>query len=150
MAPDSIPRTVQQRITEVGRISGSRLRRRRPGSAALQARHRMGPSFPEVVAGAVQLPDATSLDGELVVWDAAGRLAFERLQNRLARRGAGAARAAQEWPAHFVAFDLLRLSGTDTIGGAGPRWSPCSPPVGCRRRRPCARRPPRPTSCAIG
>ncbi|MEW2515969.1 hypothetical protein [Streptomyces sp. NPDC046870] len=27
------------------------------------------------------------MDGELVVWDAAGRLAFERLQNRLARRG---------------------------------------------------------------
>ncbi|AVH61807.1 MULTISPECIES: ATP-dependent DNA ligase [Streptomyces] len=76
----------------------------------------MGPSFPEVVAGAVQLPDATALDGELIVWDAAGRLAFERLQNRLARRGAGAARAAQEWPAHFVAFDLLRLSGTDTTG----------------------------------
>ncbi|MFD3621844.1 ATP-dependent DNA ligase [Streptomyces sp. NPDC058676] len=74
----------------------------------------MGPSFPEVAGGAVQLPDATALDGELVVWDAAGRLAFERLQNRLARRGAGAALAAQEWPAHFVAFDLLRLSGTDT------------------------------------
>ena len=76
----------------------------------------MGSSFPEVVAGAVELPDATALDGELVVWDAAGRLAFERLQNRLARCGAGAARAAQEWPAHFVAFDLPRLSGTDTTG----------------------------------
>ncbi|GHD01478.1 hypothetical protein GCM10010313_14040 [Streptomyces violarus] len=25
-----------------------------------------------------------------------------------------AARAAEEWPAHFVAFDLLRLPGTDT------------------------------------
>ncbi|MFF3639063.1 hypothetical protein [Streptomyces sp. NPDC002250] len=32
------------------------------------------------------------------------------------RRGARAARAAAEWPAHFVAFDLLRLSGTDTTG----------------------------------
>ncbi|MFF7550121.1 hypothetical protein ACFZCU_41805 [Streptomyces canus] len=62
----------------------------------------------------MQLPDATALDGELVVRDAAGRLAFEQLQNRLARRGAGAARAAQEWPAHFVASDPLRLSGTDT------------------------------------
>lgn len=67
----------------------------------------------------MQLPDATAFDGELVVWDAAGRLAFEQLQNWLARRGAGAARAAraaQEWPAHFVAFDVLRLSGTDTTG----------------------------------
>ncbi|MFJ8704303.1 ATP-dependent DNA ligase [Streptomyces ardesiacus] len=87
------------------------------GRVVLRSRRgiEMGPSFPEVVAGAVQLPDATALDGELVVWDAAGRLAFERLQNRLARRGTGAARrAAEKWPAHFVAFDLLRLSGTDT------------------------------------
>lgn len=86
------------------------------GRVVLRSRRgtEMGPSFPEVVAGAVQLPDATALDGELVVWDAAGRLAFERLHNRLVRRGAGAARAAEEWPAHFVAFDLLRLSGTDT------------------------------------
>ncbi|KUN48798.1 ATP-dependent DNA ligase [Streptomyces avermitilis] len=89
------------------------------GRVVLRSRRgtEMGPAFPEVVAGAVQLSEATALDGELVVWDAAGRLAFERLQNRLARRGAGAARAAEEWPAHFVAFDLLRLSGTDTT-----RW----------------------------
>jgi ATP-dependent DNA ligase len=88
------------------------------GRAVLHSRRgtEMAASFPEVVAGAAQLPDATALDGELVVWDAAGRLAFERLQNRLAQRGAGAARTAQEWPAHFVAFDLLRLSGTDTTG----------------------------------
>ncbi|MFH9983978.1 ATP-dependent DNA ligase [Streptomyces sp. NPDC017179] len=86
------------------------------GRVVLRSRRgtEMAASFPEIVAGAVQLPDATALDGELVVWDAAGRLAFERLQNRLARRGAGAARAADEWPAHFVAFDLLRLSGMDT------------------------------------
>ncbi|MFD9984034.1 ATP-dependent DNA ligase [Streptomyces massasporeus] len=73
----------------------------------------MGPAFPEIVTGAGQLPDATALDGELVVWEH-DRLAFERLQNRLQRRGAGAARAADEAPAHFVAFDLLRISGTDT------------------------------------
>ncbi|CAL9278948.1 DNA ligase C [Streptomyces sp. SudanB135_2055] len=92
------------------------------GRVVLRSRHgtEMGPAFPEVVSGAVQLPDATAMDGELVVWDAAGRLAFERLQNRLARRGAGAGRAAEEWPAHFVAFDLLRLSGTVTIGW--PYW----------------------------
>jgi ATP-dependent DNA ligase len=70
----------------------------------------MAASFPEVVAGAAQLSDATAMVGELVVWEA-GRLAFERLQNRLQQRGARAARAAGEWPAHFVAFDLLRLSG---------------------------------------
>ncbi|MGI5414003.1 ATP-dependent DNA ligase [Streptomyces chartreusis] len=73
-------------------------------------------SFPEVRAGAVQLPDATALDGELVVWES-GRLAFERLQGRLQRRGAGADHLASMWPAHFVAFDVLRLEGADTT-----RW----------------------------
>ncbi|MFF0066886.1 hypothetical protein ACFYRC_36325 [Streptomyces sp. NPDC005279] len=64
------------------------------GQVMLRSRRgtEMLPAFPEIGAGAVQLPDATALDGELVVWDAAGRLAFERLQNRLARRAAGAAR----------------------------------------------------------
>ncbi|WP_079275286.1 hypothetical protein [Streptomyces phaeoluteigriseus] len=71
------------------------------------------PSFPEVCSGTAQLPDATALDGELVAWDC-GRLAFERLQGRLQRRGVSSARLAEQWPAHFVAFDLLRIAGTDT------------------------------------
>ncbi|MFM9700158.1 ATP-dependent DNA ligase [Streptomyces europaeiscabiei] len=71
-------------------------------------------SFPEIEAGSRQLPDATALDGELIVWESE-RLAFERLQGRLQRRGAGAARLAAEWPAHFVVFDLLHLAGTDTM-----------------------------------
>ncbi|MCM3302250.1 hypothetical protein [Streptomyces pseudogriseolus] len=70
-------------------------------------------------SGAAQLPDATSLDGELVVWEG-GRLAIERLQGRLQRRGASAARLAAEWPVHFVAFDVLCLAGTDTT-----RWPHC-------------------------
>ncbi|MEW2258267.1 ATP-dependent DNA ligase [Streptomyces sp. NPDC047869] len=75
----------------------------------------MGPAFPEIVVGTAQLPDQTALDGELIVWDwEQGQLSFEQLQNRLHGRGAGAARAAEQWPAQFVAFDLLRLSGTDT------------------------------------
>ena len=74
----------------------------------------MAPAFPEIVAGAAQLPDPTPLDGELIVWDAGGRLAFEQLQNRLHRRGRTALQAAAQQPAHFVAFDVLRLAGTDT------------------------------------
>ncbi|MFI5758472.1 hypothetical protein [Streptomyces sp. NPDC051569] len=61
----------------------------------------------------MQLPDATALDGELVVWER-GRLPYERLQNRPRRRGPGAARAAAERPAHFVASDPLRRSGNGT------------------------------------
>jgi ATP-dependent DNA ligase len=95
----------------------------------------MAASFPKVAAGALQLSDATALDGELVVWDATGRLAFERLQNRLAWHGAGAARAAQEWLAHFIAFDLLRLSATDTTGWPYRRRRAALEP---RVRRPLA------------
>ncbi|MBT1094213.1 ATP-dependent DNA ligase [Streptomyces sp. Tu102] len=85
------------------------------GSVTLRSRRGtdMAAAFPEITAEGAQLPDKTALDGELVVW-AQGRLAFERLQDRLHRRGPGAARAADAWPAHFVAFDLLRLSGTLT------------------------------------
>jgi ATP-dependent DNA ligase len=41
-----------------------------------------------------------------------GRLAFERLQQRLARRGIGAVEAARRWPAQYVFFDLLH-AGTN-------------------------------------
>ncbi|MEU9191124.1 hypothetical protein AB0D14_42865 [Streptomyces sp. NPDC048484] len=99
----------------------------------------MGPAFPEVVAGAAQLPDATALDGELIVWSADGRLAFEQLQNRLHRRGPAAARAAAQQPAHFVAFDVLRLADADTTD-----WSYR------RRRGHCARRPPTRPPCTNG
>ncbi|MFD8268518.1 ATP-dependent DNA ligase [Streptomyces althioticus] len=85
------------------------------GNLVLRSRQgtMLADAFPEVQAAAVQLPDRTALDGELIVWEN-GRLAFERLQGRLQRRGPAAARLAEEWPAHFVAFDLLRLEGTDT------------------------------------
>ncbi|KPI01855.1 lig, putative ATP-dependint DNA ligase [Actinobacteria bacterium OK006] len=39
------------------------------GVVVLRSRRgtQMGPAFPEIAAGAAQLPDATALDGELVV-----------------------------------------------------------------------------------
>ncbi|MFE5143735.1 hypothetical protein ACFRDV_39930 [Streptomyces fagopyri] len=64
----------------------------------------MAPAFPDITAAAVQLPDKTALDGELVVWED-DRLAFERLQDHLHRRSTAAARAAEKWPAHVVAFE---------------------------------------------
>ncbi|MGW7200832.1 ATP-dependent DNA ligase [Streptomyces chryseus] len=88
------------------------------GGVVLRSRNgaNLAAGFPEVRSATFQLPDATALDGELVVWES-GRIAFDLLQGRLQRRGAGAARLAEQWPAHFVAFDLLRLAGTDTT-----RW----------------------------
>ena len=76
----------------------------------------MTAAFPEIAAAAARLPADIGLDGELVVWDHR-RLAFERLQGRLNRSAASAARVAAQWPAHFVAFDLLHL-GEDLT-----RWS---------------------------
>ncbi|MCX4231730.1 hypothetical protein [Streptomyces ortus] len=79
----------------------------------------MASSSPEIVAGGAQLPDSTTLDGELIVWSAGGRLAFEQLQNRLHRRGPSAVRAAAQQPAHFVAFNVLRLAGTALCAAPG-------------------------------
>ncbi|MEU1939203.1 hypothetical protein ACH49O_36305 [Streptomyces coeruleorubidus] len=75
----------------------------------------MTASFPEIRAAALaQQPADTGIDGELVLWER-DKLAFERLQQRLARRGAAAAQAAREWPAHFVAFDLVQRGGDLTV-----------------------------------
>ncbi|MCZ0210718.1 ATP-dependent DNA ligase [Streptomyces sp. UMAF16] len=75
----------------------------------------MTSAFPEIREAALaQLPADTGLDGELVVWES-GRIAFERLQQRLARRGTGAVGAARQWPAHYVVFDLLH-AGTNLTG----------------------------------
>jgi hypothetical protein len=86
----------------------------------------MVPTFWKIVAGAEQLPDATALDGELVVWDAPGASRSSACRtDRLARRSAYAARTAGEWPDAFAASDLLRLSGPTRpdgrTGGAGRR-----------------------------
>jgi ATP-dependent DNA ligase len=93
----------------VGRWADSRVAvRSRNGTDLTRA-------FPEIADAVRSLPDDTAVDCELVVWEA-GRLAFERLQQRMHRRGAGAVRAAAEFPAHLVAFDLLRLRDQDLTG----------------------------------
>ncbi|MFD8262953.1 hypothetical protein ACFV19_29500 [Streptomyces griseoluteus] len=116
-----------------------------PGRVVLRSRRgtEMLPAFPEIGADAAQLPDAAALDGELVVWDTAGRLTFEQLQNRLQRRGARAARAAGEWSAHFVAsmdrLVVLRRAGRP--GDAGRHAGGTG--AGGRSRRRRRRRPQR-------
>ncbi|MFD3839779.1 hypothetical protein ACFWWC_26510 [Streptomyces sp. NPDC058642] len=100
-------------------------------SVAVQSRHGsdLSRAFPEIEEAVRRLPGDTAVDGELVVWEA-GRLAFERLQQRMHQRGAAAARTATEWPAHLVAFDLLRLHGADLTGRPfserQPRFRRCS------------------------
>jgi len=60
-----------------------------------------------------RLPADTCVDGELVVWDTtAGRLNFAAFSRRIVA-GHRVAAVAIQHPAHFVAFDLLAVGGTD-------------------------------------
>jgi ATP-dependent DNA ligase len=71
--------------------------------------------FPELVtAFRANLPDRCVIDGEIVLPDfTSGRLDFEALQLRLHPAASRVKLLAEQTPAHFVAFDLLALGGTD-------------------------------------
>jgi bifunctional non-homologous end joining protein LigD len=93
-------------------------------------------AYPEIVALAETADDAL-IDGEIVAFDS-GRPSFELLQTRMHVRSATEARRlAGEFPATFVAFDLLRRYGVDLTSrplaerratlerwlGADPSWT---------------------------
>ena len=67
--------------------------------------------FPEIVAGAERVPDGTVLDGELLVW-CDGVRPFAELQKRLGRKRLSEPLLVQ-FPAAFLAFDLLEWQGQD-------------------------------------
>lgn len=78
----------------------------------------MTPAYPELagLAGALGGLRAV-LDGEVVVLDAAGRSRFEALAPRMHVRSLERARElARSSPVTFVAFDVLELDGTSTVG----------------------------------
>ncbi|GIF75685.1 ATP-dependent DNA ligase [Asanoa siamensis] len=68
----------------------------------------IGAAFPDVTrALRATLPPGVVVDGELLVWDSAReRSSFSLLQRRAAA-GRHVLRMARQYPAHFVAFDLL-------------------------------------------
>jgi ATP-dependent DNA ligase len=71
-------------------------------------------AFPELAAAAeFHLRSGTVLDGEAVVW-VEGRLSFDHLRQRLARRTSHA--GPEGPPASYVAFDVLALDGQDQRG----------------------------------
>jgi hypothetical protein len=71
-------------------------------------------AFPDLAAAAeFHLREGTVVDGEAVVW-ADGRLSFDHLQLRLARRASRAGPGGA--PASYVAFDLLALGAQDQRG----------------------------------
>ena len=97
-------------------------------------------AYPEI--SPLELPPGTLLDGEMVVFDAAGRPSFTALAERMhVREPARAARLAVTLPVTYMIFDLLRYAGEDLmhlpyavrrarledLGPAGTNWM--VPPV---------------------
>lgn len=70
------------------------------------------PAFTDVVEAAERVPPGCVLDGELVIW-AAGGLDFDALQRRASAGQRRGLQLARQWPASYVAFDLLAVVGRD-------------------------------------
>ncbi|MGZ8260121.1 MAG: ATP-dependent DNA ligase [Caldimonas sp.] len=88
-----------------------------PGEIAIQSRdlRPLDRYFPELDAALVALlPDACTVDGEIVVVGAGG-LDFDALQQRLHPAASRVARLAALTPAAFVAFDLLAVRGKSLL-----------------------------------
>ncbi|MBV9253413.1 MAG: ATP-dependent DNA ligase, partial [Actinobacteria bacterium] len=70
--------------------------------------------FPEVVEAVKrELPDRCVVDGEIIVAGADGHLEFDSLQLRIHPAESRIKKLAVEYPASFVAFDLLALDDRD-------------------------------------
>jgi bifunctional non-homologous end joining protein LigD len=71
-------------------------------------------AYPEI--SPLRLPPDSLLDGEMVVFDAAGRPSFTALAERMhVREPARAARLAVTLPVTYMIFDLLRYAGEDLM-----------------------------------
>jgi ATP-dependent DNA ligase len=85
------------------------------GTQVLSRRMRpLGRHYPELLELGRFLPPDSILDGEIVAF-VAGGLDFGALQYRLTLSERAARVAAEEHAVSFVAFDLLRLAGTDLL-----------------------------------
>lgn len=73
--------------------------------------------FPELAAEAMNLPDGTVLDGEILAWDTINDqpLVFNELQKRIGRKNVSK-KILEEVPVVFVAYDLLEQDRLDLRG----------------------------------
>lgn len=90
---------------------------RRAGNAWLWSRGEelITERFPEIVHAALELPEGTVLDGEVLAWEHGRPLPFSQLQRRIGRQKL-TAKVLAEAPAAFVAYDLLEHQGQDIRG----------------------------------
>jgi DNA ligase-1 len=68
--------------------------------------------FPEITAAAVELPDGTVIDGEILAWSSDAPLGFAALQRRIGRKSLSAKLLA-DVPAALMTYDLLEHRGAD-------------------------------------
>jgi bifunctional non-homologous end joining protein LigD len=118
--PGELPRSTRGWAAELAWGGVRAIARCRPGRLDLHGvdLEEIGARWPEVhrLSRQIGAHDAV-LDGELVVFDAAGRPDRERLARRDQPGSEGAVRRrARENPATYVIFDLLHLDGEDLTG----------------------------------
>jgi DNA ligase-1 len=68
--------------------------------------------FPEIAGAAVELPDGTVLDGEVLPWVDGRVLPFTELQRRIGRKNLSA-KVLSEVPVILQVYDLLEVGGKD-------------------------------------
>ena len=95
-------------------IRGQLIRRAGEGFLWSRGEELINSAFPELLQAAAALPDGTVLDGEILVWPPEDHqpAPFAELQRRLGRKAPGR-RLLAEYPAAFVAYDLLEHNGVD-------------------------------------
>ncbi|MCR2745900.1 cisplatin damage response ATP-dependent DNA ligase [Limnobacter parvus] len=70
--------------------------------------------FPELQTAFAHWPEGSILDGEILVWQGDSPAGFNALQGRLNRKVVGKKLMADS-PVVFLAYDLLRLGGNNTV-----------------------------------
>lgn len=68
--------------------------------------------FPEIAEAAVELPDGTVIDGEVLPWYEGRVMPFTELQRRIGRKNLSA-KILSEVPVVLQAYDLIELDGRD-------------------------------------
>jgi bifunctional non-homologous end joining protein LigD len=97
-------------VRAIGYLLGGKLRLVSRNDADVTA------AYPELADLATTLPVDAIVDGEIVAFDAAGRISFAALQPRMHLRDARqVARLAERSPVTYQIFDLLYLDGNSTV-----------------------------------